>query len=273
MASDVPEAMDRPWYVAAFGAHYPLLYRHRDLAEARQCLDLLPRLAPLTVQGRDGPRPVLDLGCGDGRHLGLLRGRGVAAIGLDLSPQLLAAAAGGLDLVRGDMRQLPFAGDRFGAVLSLFTAFGYFGPPAANAGSVGEVARVLASGGHWFLDYFDGGLVRRELGTGLHTREREIDCLLVRETRSYQARERQVVKDVALSARPGFEAEAAGIGVGPAGLAYREQVAVFTLSELDDMAAAAGLLRVAAAGDYAGAALGAGPRWILVYRKEGGRPA
>ncbi len=33
-----------PWYASAFGAHYPLLYRHRDETEARRCLQLLRQL-------------------------------------------------------------------------------------------------------------------------------------------------------------------------------------------------------------------------------------
>lgn len=263
-----------PWYVAAFGAHYPLLYRHRDEAEARRCLELLPRLAPL---GDTPAAPVLDLGCGDGRHLAWLAAGGHEVVGLDLSAQLLAAAikrpgAAPLRVVRGDMRCLPLATARFAAVLSLFTAFGYFGPPQANGRPVTEVARVLRPGGHWFLDYFDGDRVREELSLGRpRVRDREVGGLRVRETRRYLADRRQVVKDVFLTARPGQEAAAAAVGVGPLGLHYAEEVAVFTLDELDTLAREQGLIRVAAAGDYAGAPLGTGSRWILVYRKEQGR--
>jgi ubiquinone/menaquinone biosynthesis C-methylase UbiE len=128
------------WFKQAFGAHYPLLYGHRDTAEAKRCLELLPRLAPL---------------------VSLLVQSGHAVVGLDLSAELLAIARarrngkGSSGLVRGDMRQLPFADAAFSSVLSLFTAFGYFGSPAANREPVREVARVLVPGGHWYLDYFD----------------------------------------------------------------------------------------------------------------------
>ncbi len=256
----------RPWYQAAFGAHYTLLYAHRNESEARQCLDLLPTLAP--VAG-----PVLDLGCGDGRHLQLMCDSGLNAVGLDLSSHLLALAVdrvgSGAPLVRGDMRGLPFAEKSFQTVLSLFTAFGYFGTPEENAGPVAEVARVLRPGGHWFLDYFDGDRVLAELGDGRpRERRRDLECLQIVETRRYHADRRQVVKDVHLSAVPGLEQDAAQAGVGPDGLKYAEQVAVFTLAELDEMAAGQGLSRVAAAGDYAGAPLGEGSRWILAYGKE-----
>ena len=78
-----------PWYETAFAAHYPLLYQHRDEAEARHCVDLLPRLAPL------GEGTILDLGCGGGRHLELIAARGGRAVGLDLSADLLRLSAFG----------------------------------------------------------------------------------------------------------------------------------------------------------------------------------
>jgi len=258
----VPES----WCTAAFGAFYPVLYAHRDEAEARRCLDLLPRLAPL---GAAGAAPVLDLGCGDGRHLALLGAAGLPAVGLDLSASLLRAArsrAAGLALVRGDMRALPFAGGRFGAVLSLFTAFGYFGDEGGDRAVAAGVGRVLADGGHWFLDYLDADRVRAELAAGPLTRERTAGPLAVRETRRLDAG--AVAKDVCLRPLPGREAEAAALDVGADGVAYTEFVRLYGLAELDSLAAAGGLRRVAAAGDYDGAPLGQGPRWLLAFRKE-----
>lgn len=264
--------MGESWFTQAFGAHYPLLYQHRDTAEAKKCLDLLPRLAPLVA----GPgQVVLDLGCGDGRHLELMVRLGHAAIGLDLSAELLHSARsrmGGATsswLVRGDMRRLPFPKASFSAVLSLFTAFGYFGPPADNQEPVREVARVLAPGGHWFLDYFDGDQVRAELvGEESRVRERELGPLVVLEERKFVAEESLVAKRVRLRPRHGHQTEAAKLGVPENGLEYTERVAVFTLRELDDMAAKEGMARVGAAGGYDGRPLGEGSRWILVFRKN-----
>ncbi len=256
-----------PWYATAFGAHYPLLYRHRDAAEARRCLDLLPQLAPL------GAGPVLDLGCGHGRHLALLAQRGVRAIGLDLSPHLLAVAraqAPRYGLLRGDMRAIPLAAGRCSAVLSLFTAFGYFGDAAANAPVVAQIARVLRPGGHWFLDFLNSRRVTAELAAGARATEREQGPLRVRETRRLAAAPARVVKEVALAPLPGHEDEAAGWGVPLPGVTYVEDVALLTLEELDGMAGAAGLTRVASAGDYDGAPLtDESARWLLVYRRGG----
>lgn len=272
--------MADPWFVTAFGAHYPALYGHRDEVEARLCLDLLPRLAPLSGAGPAAGRPLLDLGCGDGRHLAHLASLAVPAIGLDLSPHLLAGARRRLGgkrdaapLVRGDMRRLPFGDGSLGGVLSLFTAFGYFGPLAANGGVVAEIGRVLAAGGHWFLDYFDAGQVRRELEpAGVPAlRERKVGPCAVTETRRLDSVGGVVLKDVVLTPLPGREDEAGALGVGPAGLRYQEEVALFALDELDALATGHQLDRVAAAGGYEGQPLGGGSRWLLVYRKRDSR--
>ncbi len=250
--------MSAPWYETAFGAHYPQLYAHRDEAEALRCLELLPSLAPLAAQGR----PVLDLGCGDGRHLRRIGELGGVAFGLDLSEHLLALADRRPQhppLLRGDMRQLPLGSATLDSVLSLFTAFGYFGPLQDNAPVVAEVSRVLAAGGHWFLDYLDAGRVLAELeAQPVSRRERRLGGVLAVETRRLSPDRRQVCKDVSLELEPGREP-----------LRYTEEVALFTLEEMDALAAAHGLIRVADAGSYDGAALGQGDRWILVYRKEG----
>ncbi|MFO7652281.1 MAG: methyltransferase domain-containing protein [Candidatus Krumholzibacteriia bacterium] len=264
-------AGERPWFVDAFDRHYPLLYRHRDAAEARRAVAILPRLAPL------GSGPVLDLGCGGGRHLVELSRQGVPVVGLDLSPALLGeaarlreAAGARYALVRADMRRLPLRPRAVTAVLSLFTAFGYFGGLAAHAPVLAEVARVLAPGGHWFLDYLDADRVRDELVAGpVRPHERCVGPLLVREQRRLEADPPVVAKDVLLMPREGNAEEAAALGVPREGRRYTERVALFSLAEIDAAAAAAGLARVAAAGNYDGGPLGAreADRWILVFRR------
>ena len=197
------------------------------------------------------------------------------AVGLDLSASLLACAAGRRSqsdrppLVRGDMSRLPFREDRFFAVLSLFTAFGYFGPLQKNAGVIAEVARVLQTGGCWFLDYFDCRAVRHDLEHAENLeRRRELGPVQVREVRRLSDDGRQVCKDVELVPRPGESAAAAEWGVTADGLRYTEQVALFDLAELDDLAARYGLQRIAGVGSYTGAPLGQGDRWLLVYRLD-----
>ena len=107
----------------------------------------------------DGGSRVLDLGCGTGRHTLELARRGIRAAGLDYSEPSLAvareaSAAEGLDveLVHGDMRELPFADRSFDAVVNFFTAFGYFDDEADDERVLREVARVLRPGGRLLID-------------------------------------------------------------------------------------------------------------------------
>lgn len=265
--------MSSPWYRAAFGAHYPLLYAHRNQQEARRCLDLLHDLVPF-------PRSdlLLDLGCGDGRHLELLADDGQPAIGLDLSPHLLEAARARFQdkatpLLRGDMKSLPLADGSVAGVLSLFTAFGYFGPLENNAGVVFEVHRVLRPGGHWYLDYVDCDSVRRELSQGSgDTRQRNLGPLSVHEVRRLAKESRQVEKVVTLTPLTGQESSALDHGIGSAGVRYTESIALFSVEEIVDLARSLGLTLAAKAGSYEGCPLGKGTRWIMVFQKDTTKP-
>lgn len=261
------------WYEQAFGTHYRLLYQHRDEGEARRCLNSLPGLAPL------GDGPVLDLACGDGRHLASLAAAGTPAVGLDLSAELLAVARqrdAGLHaargLIRGDMRRLPLRDGAVTSVLSLFTSFGYFGGLADHDELVAEVARVLRPRGHWFLDYLNCRAVRLELErTGKRITRREVGPCAVHESRCLGKPPSRVFKAVSLRPLPGYSKEAAAWGVPAEGLEYTEEVALFELEEMDRLAATHDLLRVAAAGSYEGDALDPerSPRWLLVYQRDG----
>jgi SAM-dependent methyltransferase len=146
----MPEAAQtdpaQPWWERAFGREYLEVYAHRDDASAaREVAGLLPRL-------RAAPGPVVDAGCGNGRHLAQLREAGLIACGVDLSRHLLQVAQRRPDcrgqLVRGDMRQPCVAGG-LGAVLFLFTAFGYF-DDRGNAALLRSWSAILAPGG-WLL--------------------------------------------------------------------------------------------------------------------------
>ncbi len=258
--------VDRPWFETAFGEHYPEIYAHRDALEARRCLDLLPRLASL------GAGPVLDLGCGQGRHLPLLADGGLAPVGVDLSEPLLRRArreGPEQPLLRADMRAIPLRSRSCSAVLSLFTAFGYFGAFDDHLPVVTEIARVLQPGGHWYLDFLNSRRVADDLAALPAPRERILDDVVVREERRLAHGPLRAVKTVSILPRPGREEAAATVGIGPAGLRYREEVTLFSLDEFDDLAARAGLARVAAAGDYDGSPLDSatGDRWMLVYRR------
>ncbi|MBC8424892.1 class I SAM-dependent methyltransferase [bacterium] len=259
------------WYESAFGAHYGWLYAHRNAAEAAACVEALARIVPFAA-GR-----VLDLGCGEGRHLGPLAAqapRGV--VGVDLSAPLLRAARVRTDgqpptgLLRADMRALPLADGAFGTVVSLFTAFGYFGGLDAHGNLLAEIARVLAPGGAWCLDYLNCRRVKRDLAVASAQAERVIGPCRVTETKRLDTDGARILKRVRIDPLPGRADEAAARGVPPAGLDYTEAVALFEPEALDELALRAGLTRRDALGGYDGRpfAPDTAERWILVYAKR-----
>ena len=145
----------QPWYQESFGAEYLALYAHRDDAEAQRDIRAAVALAGLGPGAR-----ILDLACGAGRHLRALCAEGFdGLVGLDLSPDLLTAACDDLDerarccvdLVRADMRQIPFGGV-FDAVFSLFTSFGYFEREEEDLAVLEGAHHALKPGGVLLMD-------------------------------------------------------------------------------------------------------------------------
>ncbi len=239
-----------PWYVEAFREGYLRLYPHRDLSAARR------EAGFLLARGLRGR--VLDLCCGFGRHTLALREQGIDALGIDLSPELLAHAAQspGWELLRGrilrgDARALPFANARFGSVVNLFSSFGYFGE-AGDRRVLLEIARVLAPGGFLALDLMNPSFVRARLVP--FSRTERAGALLV-ETRSLAGGGRLVLKDVELQNESGR-------------VRWREEVRLYEPAELLRWLDAAGLRQTAAFGDFDGSPLGEGSARQLVLAER-----
>jgi SAM-dependent methyltransferase len=118
--------------------------------------DLPAYAAAVAEAGVPAGAVVLDVGCGTGRALPVLRdavGRSGTVIGLDLTPQMLAVArARGGHLVLADARRLPVADS---AVDVVFAAGLLTHLPDAEAG-LRELARVTRSGGGLILFHPSG---------------------------------------------------------------------------------------------------------------------
>ncbi|WP_426752183.1 class I SAM-dependent methyltransferase [Myxococcus sp. Y35] len=98
-----------------------------------------------------GPAPVVDLGCGHGRHAARLNGAGPLAgrvIGLELDALSLAVRRPGFPVVQGDLRALPFREASFAGAYAWYSTLAAF-TDAEHVHILREVARVLRPGGRW----------------------------------------------------------------------------------------------------------------------------
>lgn len=106
---------------------------------------------------------VLDVACGEGRHLSALAGRGLRPWGVDLdvgSLRLAARAGGRGPLVLADLRALPF-GPAFDAAYSWYSSLFLF-DEAGNAAALAEAGRVLRPGGRLLVQHANPARLARE---------------------------------------------------------------------------------------------------------------
>lgn len=108
-----------------------------------------------------GDLPVADLGCGPGHVAGWLAERGGRAVGIDLSPGMVAIAARDFPAAKfrvGDLRDLPASDGEFGAVLALYSLIHLAPEELPIAAS--ELRRVVAPGGPVLVAFHLGEDVR-----------------------------------------------------------------------------------------------------------------
>ncbi|MEU8674152.1 class I SAM-dependent methyltransferase [Streptomyces sp. NPDC048560] len=116
---------------------------------------VLAGFAELVREGGGGP--VADVGCGTGRVTGHLRGLGLDAFGIDLSPGMLAVARRNLPGVRfeeGSMLGLDLPDGGLGGLLAWYSTIHV--PDERLPQAFGEFFRVLAPGGHLLLGFQTG---------------------------------------------------------------------------------------------------------------------
>lgn len=118
-------------------------YAIRNAAMPAELIEAGERFLALVEPGAR----VLDVGCGAGRDMAWLEGRGAPVIGADLSRGMLAqaraVARGGL--VRMDLRRLAFAARCFGGVWCMASLLHL--PKAEAPAILRELRRVLVPGG------------------------------------------------------------------------------------------------------------------------------
>ena len=236
------------WFSQGFNALYPIVYAHRSVQAAQPEAEFALRHLNLPAKAR-----VLDLACGTGRHMVHLARSVQTVIGLDYSVDLLKQTPEPANVVRADMRAIPFS-ECFDAVTSFFTSFGYFLSDAENAAVLHEVERILKSSGRFFVDYFNASHVERTL---VPESVRTTDGYLIHERRWIDTALRRVNKVT--------EVERDGTLAGQ----WSESVRMYTEPEFRSLLTGAGLLVDSVFGDYDGLLLAEdSPRMIFVGHKR-----
>jgi SAM-dependent methyltransferase len=244
-------SISEDWYRQSFGALYPIVYAQRTVAAAGPEAAFAAR--ELGVRSGEW---VLDLCCGNGRHMVHLLGHTPFVVGLDYSPDLVGLARRTVGtkarLVRADMRAIPFHG-AFDVVVSFFTSFGYFPTFKENARVVAEMARVMKPGARFFIDYFNAAFVEKTLVPES-----------VREYKGYRIEERRWIDSVRRRVNKVMAVTREGKAVGEWG----ESVQLYGPQEFRALLAQGGLLVDRVFGNYEGASLDERqPRMIVLGHK------
>jgi SAM-dependent methyltransferase len=233
------------WFRQWFGPLYEEIYVHRDPAEARVQVDALLALTGIPAL------PVLDAGCGAGRHLSVLRERGCRAMGMDLSAHLLSQAILSGPSVLADLRAPPFRSGSFGMVAAFFTVFGYLERREDDLALLSALTELVAPGGTLYLDLPDPLQVRTSL---IPRDEKMLSGLHVVQERWIE--DGQVFKSIRVQ-RDGEDAQL-----------YLERVRLWEFEDIDAEATRRGLARVACFGHADGREWTPGsPRMACLWRK------
>ncbi len=242
------------WFESAFDTLYPVVYAHRTVEAARpECVFAAEHLR-LQLKDR-----LLDLCCGNGRHLVHMLQHTPHCVGLDFSRALLKLAAKSTGnrapLVRADMRKLPFV-EAFDVVVNFFTSFGYFMEEADNEAAARALARALKPGGRYMIDFLNPTFVEETL---VPESEKQREEYLIREKRWIDEKLRRVNKSTVI--------ERNGIRVSMTS----ESVRLYDLADLEQMLGKYGLDIVTVYGNYDASPLTSRqPRMILIGRKQHG---
>jgi len=144
------------WWKEYFDEVYLKIYSQVDQDERiKREVDFIERVLEL----KKGMK-VLDVGCGQGRHVIEFATRGHDVTGFDYSEYLLSVARKRAEhigipvkFVQGDMREIPFINE-FDAAYLFFTTFGYFSDED-NFKTLKKISDVLKKGGKILIDQFN----------------------------------------------------------------------------------------------------------------------
>ncbi len=162
---DLESYVRADWWRHIFNANY--LRTDGDVVEdeeiTRHEIDVFTEALDLSVDAK-----ILDLCCGQGRHVLELARRGFTSVaGLDRSHYLINRARKigkqvglNVEFREGDARKLRFRNNSFDAVMMAGNSFGYFESIKDDVSILAEVKRVLKPGGKLLIEVADGDYLR-----------------------------------------------------------------------------------------------------------------
>jgi D-alanine-D-alanine ligase len=162
---DLESYVKADWWRDIFNANY--LRTDGDVVEDPEITESeIDAFLGLVAVQKD--TPILDLCCGQGRHVLELARRGFTDLhGVDRSHYLISRAkrlAGerGLKVTfrEGDARKLRFPDDRFEFIYVAGNSFGYFESAEDDIAVLNEIRRILAPRGQLLIDFTDGDYLR-----------------------------------------------------------------------------------------------------------------
>jgi ubiquinone/menaquinone biosynthesis C-methylase UbiE len=242
--------MNREWFELWFGERYDALYQNRTQQQAERQVAFL-----LKSCGLNQPR-VLDCGSGKGRHLNAYKSQGIKAWGLDYSEWLLKQSLlQNHQVVRSDIRNICFKDQSFNLLSSFFSSFGYFKTLAEDQQVLCEYSRVLKTNGYLFLDLINKSPVLKQLP---YIDEQQINNDRVIQNRYLQ--NSRVIKEITWYGSNQSQPDL-----------YREEVRLFELGDIKEMASNLGFKIIQVFGDESGAPYHASfsPRMSILFIKDG----
>jgi SAM-dependent methyltransferase len=238
------------WYERWFGEDYLRVYAHRDDKDARIQAELITGHFP----PKEFPE-LLDLCCGDGRHVRIFTEKGYSVTGIDLSPLMIETArnraCGNVSLAVKDMREIEWK-ETFDIVVNLFTSFGYFEDEEEDLQVVRAVHASLKKGGVFWLDFMNRDFVIENLKDISHL---EVEDFTVEEHRRLTGDEKRIEKDIVITKEDDSRT-------------YNESVRLYSQEEIHSLLSRGEFEIINKFGDYNGTEFSkTSERLIIVSRK------
>lgn len=250
------------WFKEWFSQQaYVERYAHRNENEAKKVVKNI--LSHISLNEK---KSALDCACGTGRHLQYLKEEFAFACGVDLSFNLLKNGKNSeadLQLIRADMRKLPFKEKSFQCIFSLFTSFGYF-DDHTNADLLCSWTQTLEDDGYLVLDTINPVHLKNTL---IDYSEHRTEKLLFKEVR--EIKENRIIKSITVTPRTNRSTDYSELP--DVNESFVESVRLYEASEMKNLLESRSLIVHKILGNYKGESLdpenGSHDRMIFIAQK------